>query len=436
VLAKALLVLLLVAANGFFVAAEFALVKVRLSEIRVLARAGSATARIVEQLLGHLDAYLSACQLGITLASLGLGWVGEPLVAHSLEPLFQQMGLPPGRVHFIAVPLAFAIITFLHITAGEQAPKIFAIRRYLPAARAIGLPLFVFYKIFRPFIWLLNSSSNLMLAAIGIRVQGGHNEIPTEQELRNLVLESTAGGHLTRREQRIIENVLDLEEKTARGYMVPRHQIVYLDRRDPMEIKLQKAVDSGRTRLPLCEDELDNVVGILHVKDVFQALAKGEPLSSLAAVARAPLYLPELITLDNLLLAFQKSRVPLALLVDEYGVLSGMITLEDVLEEVIGPVRDEFDTRGPDIVRRGEGRFEVDALCPIDQAVRTCRLVLTEAPQSATVGGVVVDLLGHIPHPGEQLSVPPQRITVLSAEPTRIRRLLIEPDVRPHGADE
>jgi CBS domain containing-hemolysin-like protein len=433
VLIKALLVLVLVAANGFFVAAEFALVKVRLGEIRVLARAGSTTARIVEQLLGRIDAYLSACQLGITLASLGLGWVGEPLVAASLAPLFEQLGLPVRHVHFVAVPLAFAIITFLHITAGQQAPKILAIKRSLPTARVIGVPIFLFYKIFRPFIWLLNSSSNLMLASIGIEVNGGHGEIPTEQELRHLVLESATGGNLTHRERRIIENVLDLEEKTARRYMVPRHQVLFLDRGDTMEVKLQQAVDSGRTRLPLCNGDLDNVVGIVHVKDVFQTLAKGGTVSSLAAMARPALFLPELITLDNLLMEFQRERVPLALLVDEYGVLSGMITLEDVLVEMLGPMRDEFETSGPGIIPKGAGRFDVDALCPIDKVTKNCRLVLPEESEADTIGGTVVDLLGRIPLAGEKVSLPPHVITILSAEPTHVLRVLIEPE--PHEAN-
>jgi CBS domain containing-hemolysin-like protein len=436
VLPKALLVLFLVAANGFFVAAEFALVKVRLGEIRVLAKAGSTTARIVELLLARLDAYLSACQLGITLASLALGWVGEPLVAHSLAPLFEHLGLPVEHVHFVAVPLAFAIITFLHITAGEQAPKILAIKRALPTARFIGVPLFLFYKAFRPFIWLLNSSSNLMLATVGIEADGAHGEIPTEQELRHLVLESATGGNLTQRERRIIENVLDLEEKTARRYMVPRHQVLFLDRRDTMEVKLQQAVDSGRTRLPLCNGDLDNVVGIVHVKDVFQTLAKGDTVSSLAAMAREALFLPELITLDDLLLEFQKERAPIALLVDEYGVLSGMITLEDVLVEMIGPMRDEFETSGPGIIPKGAGRFEVDALCPIDKVTKSCRLILPAESDADTIGGTVVDLLGRIPQAGEKVPLPPHIITILSAEPTHVLRVLIELEAREEDAEE
>lgn len=424
-LAKAVLVLLLVAANGFFVAAEFALVKVRLSEIRILAQTGSRTARMVERIMGRLDAYLSACQLGITLASLGLGWVGEPLVARTLEPIFAALGIPESKVHFVAFPIAFALITFLHITAGEQAPKILAIQKYTPTARTVSFPLYFFYKIFQPFIWFLNAASNRMLRMIGIHLDTAHGSILTEDELRQVLLDSVAGGHLTRRERLIIENVLDLEEKTARRYMVPRNQIVYLNRKDTMVEKLRKAAASGRTRLPLCEGDLEHIIGIVHVKDIFQAMASGEELTALVGVTRKALFLPELITLDALLREFQKGKTPLAMLVDEYGVVSGMITLEDVLEELVGPIQDEFDSEPPLIVKKGPNRFEVEAICPIDEVAKQCGMELPEEVRSDTVGGLVTDLLGHIPEVGEKVHVGRHTIVVLAAQPTRVQRVLI-----------
>ncbi len=432
---KVVLVLALVAVNGFFVAAEFALVKIRASELRMLVRAGSRSARMVQRILGRLDAYLSVCQLGITLASLVLGWVGEPLVAGMIKPLFESLGIPTDKVHFIAFPAALSIITFLHITAGEQAPKIYAIQRYMPTARVVGFPLFLFYSLSYPFIWFLNSSSNLMLRMVGIQVDPGHESTQTETELREVVLDSTAGGHLTRRERLIIENVLDLEKKTARRYMVPQSQILYLDRTDTMEEKLRVAAESGYTRLPLCEDDLDNIIGIVHIKDVFKALASGEQLTALVSLARKPLYLPELITLDALLREFQRARLPTAILIDEYGVVSGMITIERVLEELVGPLLDESDVEPDHVTQIGPDRYEVDALCPIDQVVKQCRVLLPPDTTADTIGGVVTDLLGHIPVPGESVAIGNHDMTVLQEERTRIQRVRIV-KVRSEGEDE
>jgi CBS domain containing-hemolysin-like protein len=230
-----LFVLFLVAATGFFVAAEFALVKIRLSEIRASAEAGSRAARSVQDVVGRLDAYLSACQLGITLASLGLGWAGEPLVADMLEPPFHTLKIPADRTHYVALPLAFGTITFLHITAGERAPKILAICKYQPPSVAVSLPLAVICKIFRPFIWVLKSPSNLMLRTIGIQIVSEHGRSTSEDELGRNLVESAESGYVTVRERLIMENVLDLEEKTARSAMLPRNRVEIIDRTDPIE---------------------------------------------------------------------------------------------------------------------------------------------------------------------------------------------------------
>ena len=430
---KVFLVLGLVAANGFFVAAEFALVKVRRSEVLQAARAGSRSARMVARLLQRLDAYLSACQLGITLASLGLGWVGEPLVARTLEPIFAAWAIPAETVHYFSFPIAFLLITFLHITAGEQAPKIAAIHKYQAASRIVSYPLYYFYRIFQPFIWLLNESSNLMLRAVGIRVEGGHGEAPTEDQLRLLLGDSRAAGEVTHREQLIMENVLDLEEKIARRCMLPRNQIVYIDRNDPMEAKLKKAAESGHTRLPLCEDDLDHIIGIVHVKDVFQAMVADDQLTALVGLARAPLYVPETITLDRLLHSFQREHTVLAMVEDEYGV-SGMITLENVIEELVGPIEDEFDSTEPAIVKRGSGRWEVDALCPIAEAIAKLELVIGDT-EVDTLGGLVTDLIGHIPAKGDRVAVGDCEITVLEAAHTHAKRLLVSRNKPASGAD-
>ncbi len=412
-------------ANGFFVASEFALVKIRLSEIRASAEAGSKTARMVENIIEHLDAYLSACQLGITLASLGLGWVGEPLVARSLEPLFRLMGFPEQNVHYIAFPVAFSVITFLHITAGEQVPKIMAIHKHKPTSFAISLPLAIFYRIFKPFIWVLNSSSNLMLRAVGIRMTSAHEASHTEDELRFILLDAARGGHVSRRERLIMENVLDLEEKSARSAMLPRNQIVFLDCTDPIDEQLRIAAESGHTRLPLCNEDLEHVVGIVHLKDVFKVLATGKQVEDLAPLAREATYFPETMSLDKLLREFQRRRVMIALLVDEYGVISGLITLENVIEELVGQIQDEFDSETPLIIEKAPDIFEIDATCGIETVRQRLAIQLPNL-QADTIGGAVIEAFGYIPNIGETVELGRHMVTVLSADPRRIQKLRVE----------
>ena len=428
-----IIVLLLVAFNGFFVAAEFALVKIRLSEIEVLAKDGGRTAQIVRNILLSLDTYLSSCQLGVTLGSLGLGWFSERTVAALLEPLVLSLGFSAETSHLIAIPVAFVIMTFLLITAGELVPKFVALQKYRQVALAIGIPLVVFYKVFRPFIWLLNVSANLMLRCLGIRVMNEQDGAITEPELRMTLVTMVAGGEVTRRERRIMENVLDLEEKVARRYMLPRNQIVYLNQHDEKDTKLRVVAESGHTRFPLCNEDLDQIVGIVHVKDLFRNLFDEKGASSLEEIARDPLFLPETIRLDALLLEFQRRNTMLAVLVDEFGTVSGMITLENVLEELVGPIQDEFDSEAPLIVRTGPHRFEVEASCPVDQVIRACGLQLPDELTSDTTGGVMIELLGHIPRQGEQVRAGAHLMTALRVETTRVQRLRID---RMAGTDE
>jgi CBS domain containing-hemolysin-like protein len=420
-----LFVFLLVAANGFFVAAEFALVKVRASEFSPTDVPAKGATRLAHNMMKNLDVYLSACQLGITLASLALGWVGEPMVATMLEPAFKALGLPEENVHFAAFPIAFVIITFLHLTVGEQAPKIGAIQKARATVLFIAYPLAVFYRLFKPFIALINISSNAMLRAVGLTPVSEHDQIITEEEVRVILTQSAAMGHLGTGERRMLENVLDLEDKIARRYMVPRSQIVYLDKADNMEEKL-KVARSGHTRFPLCEDGLDHIVGIIHVKDVFNAMSQGEALTSLVQFARKPLFLPETIHLDVLMKEFQRSKNHLAILVDEYGSVSGMITLENVIEEMIGAIDDEFDVEKPFVVKKGEGRFEVDAACPVGEFARRCGVVVPEDSEVDSVGGLLIEALGHIPQNGETVRLGEHELTVLESEPTRVLRVLVE----------
>jgi CBS domain containing-hemolysin-like protein len=421
----------LIFVNGFFVAAEFALVKVRASQIDRLAEQGNWAAKLTSRALDHLDAYLSASQLGITVASLALGYEIDQVIELFFEPQLKKLGLgeglPIGGLRLtLAWVLAFSIVTFLHMALGEQAPKSLAIRSAKTIALWTAPVLIAFYYLFFPFIWLLNNASNLMLRLIGLG-KFDHAEVShTEEELRHIVAESVAGGHLSRNERTMIENVLNLEQKTAKRVMVPRPDIVYLSLSRPLEDNLRIARQAGHTRYPLCEDDLTTVLGMIHVKDLFRLGGPSNARLDLRKSLRRIPFLPESLRLDQLLGEFQKNRVHLAMLLDEYGGVVGMVSLENVLEELVGPIQDEFDRESPLVVDKGEGTFEVDSTCPLDVLESSCGLEVPET-DAETAGGLILDLLGRVAKVGDRVTVDGHVLTVVKADPTRIRTIKVEP---------
>jgi len=425
----------LVFVNGFFVAAEFALVKVRTSQIEQLVEQGNWAAKLVSRALDHLDAYLSASQVGITVASLGLGWAIEKRVVHNIELWLghNQMEGSEFTLGFLslsvvsAVPIAaFAFVTFLHVALGEQAPKTLAIRSAKIVALWTVPPLMAIYFIFWPVIWLLNSASNLTLWMLGLGNTDESEVSHTEEELRHIVAESVAGGHLSRNERIMIENVLNLEAKTAKRIMVHRADIVYLNLSRPVEDNLRVARQAGHTRYPLCEDDLTTVIGMIHVKDLVRAGAASNGRPDLRKLARKVPFLPESLRLDALLVEFQRNRVHLAMLIDEYGSVVGMVSLENVLEELVGPIQDEFDREVPQVTPLGDGAFEVDATCPLDVLSERCGVKVPET-EAETAGGLILDLLGRLAKTGDSVIVDGYRLVVIRADPTRIRRIRVEP---------
>lgn len=420
----------LVFVNGFFVAAEFALVKVRTSQIDQLVERGSWAAKMTSRALDHLDAYLSASQLGITVASLALGTAIEEKVAPGLIELLIWMGVPginevTGPIRAAVWFLALSLITFLHMALGEQAPKSLAIRAATPIALWTAPVLVAFYYLFFPIIWLLNAASHATLWMIGLG-STDHAEVShTEEELRHIVAESVAGGHLSRSERIMIENVLSLEDKTARRIMVPRPDIVYLSLSRPLDDNLRIARQAGHTRYPLCDDDLTTVRGMIHVKDLFRAGPTNSNRPDLLRIARKVPFLPETLHLNQLLMEFQRNRVHLAILIDEYGSIVGMVSLENVLEELVGPIQDEFDRETPLVNPIGDGSFDVDAACPLDVLATVCGVAVPET-EAETAGGLILDLLGRLALIGDHVLVDGHRLTVTQADPTRIRRLRVE----------
>ena len=425
----------LVLLNGFFVAAEFALVKLRPINIEPLVAKGDPRAKVASHMLQHMDTYLSASQLGITLASLGLGWVGEPAFAWLLEPLVMKIpGATPAIVHTVSLTAAFVMITVLHIVIGEQAPKSFAIRKATATTLWVALPLFAFFKLTYPVIWVLNKSSIGLIKLVGIEPATEHELVHSEEELR-LLLSSGDAARLSEHKREIIDNVFELSLRTARQVMVPRAQVVYLSQSDPLERNLEIARRSGHTRFPLCKGHLDEVIGIVHIKDLFRA---NKPLRSLEDVKRPIEFVPETLTLDRLLRRMQKERMHVCAVVDEYGGVSGIVTLENVIEELVGEIRDEFDVEEkPELIQKEENLYRVSGGMLVMDLEDELGIEFSERDED-TVAGVVMSELGREARVGDCVTMGPIELEVLEVHHHTIKTLHVkvnqpEPQVSAEG---
>ena len=414
-----LLGLLLVLLNGFFVAAEFALVKLRPTQLESEGEAGLRM-RLLQHMLAHLDAYLSATQLGITLASLALGWVGEPAFAWLLRPPLARLGAGEVLVHSIAATAAFLIIMVLHIVVGEQAPKTLAIRKPFEASLWVSLPLYGFYRVTFPAIWLLNRAANGLLQLFGVEPATEGELGHSEEELR-LLLASTEE-ELSQQKRELLDNVFELSHRVARQIMVPRGDVVYLSTTKGVEENLRLARTSGHTRFPLCRGSLDQAIGLVHIKDLFRL---DGPPPSLEEIARPLTFVPETLTLDQLLRRMRGERVHLAAVLDEYGGTSGIVTLENVIEEIVGQIQDEFDLERPELVPLGPGRYQVDARMLVEDLEDALKIEFSERDED-TIGGVVLSELGRRPRVGDVVEVGPLRMRVVDAELNRIKSVELE----------
>jgi CBS domain containing-hemolysin-like protein len=420
--AKLAVVMALVLLNGFFVVAEFALVKIRDSQLNTLAAEGVKRTALVKQVKNNLNAYLSACQVGITAASLGLGWLGEPFLARMLQPFFALAGIESTAViKSISFALAFSAITFLHIVLGEQAPKILAIRKAMPAALFVSTPLRWFYAIFKPAIWFLNAASNWVLRHI-LRVEPiAEGELAhSEEELRLILRESEKSAEVTPLGRELVFNVLDLRDRVVRDIMTPRGEIVYLDLEDDFDTNVKKAIESRHTRFPLCRENLDNTVGLIHIKELLPMMR--DPHPDLLKIKRELIPLPEMMPLEKLLKLFLGKHAHLALVVDEFGGTVGMVTLENVLEELVGDIQDEFDFEKEEFRKISANEFTVDGALGLYELNELAKLELESADVS-TIGGYVTHLLGHLPKQGEQVKIGNYLVTVSQTDGRRVNQL-------------
>ncbi|MDB6173097.1 MAG: corC 2 [Chthoniobacteraceae bacterium] len=419
---KILGILVLVFLNGFFVAAEFALVKIRGSQLEALAEEGSKSAVRAKLITQNLEAYLSACQLGITLASLGLGWVGEPFLAQMIQPAFMQIGVTSEAVvRSVSFAFAFSGITFLHIVLGEQAPKIFAIRRALAATLAVSGPLVFFYTIFKPAIWFLNVSSNTLLRkAFQIEPVSEHELAHSEEELRLILAENASAEEVTPIGKEILINALDMRRRVVRDITTPRGEVTFLNTDESFEENFKVAQESQHTRFPLCQGHLDNTVGSVHIKDLLTLMR--EPQPDLHKIKRDIFPVPEMMPLEKLLSLFLSKHGHLALVVDEYGGTVGIVTLDNILAELVGDIQDEFDADKPELRRVSEGEFIVEGSLGLYELNDLIGLDLESADVS-TVGGYVTHLIGHLPKQGEQTRIEDYLVTITQTDGRRVVQL-------------
>ncbi|MEK0314473.1 hemolysin family protein [Cohnella sp. 56] len=396
-------IFILVFLNGFFVAAEFAMVKVRGSRIDTLVQEGNARARFALHLTSHLDAYLSACQLGITLASLGLGWIGEPAIADAIEPLFGVLGLPESWVHPLSFVIAFTLITVLHIVLGELAPKTLAIRQAEKITLWAAGPLILFARIMNPFIWLLNGMANGLLRLFGIAPASESSSAHTEEEIRILMKESHESGLIDNTELALMDNIFDFADTTAREIMIPRTEMVCLYAAHSFEANKSVALKEMHTRYPLCDDDKDDIIGFIHIKDLLKL--PDDAVHDIRELARPMTTVPESMPISTLLKLMQKRKTQIAILIDEYGGTSGLVTLEDIMEELVGEIQDEFDEERPDMERVDEYTLSVSGLVLIEEINSEFGLDIPSDDYD-TIGGWMYS----------QIEIPPRKYQTIELE--------------------
>lgn len=420
--------LFLVVLNGFFVAAEFALVKVRGSQVEELVRQKRPFANTAKWLVVRLEDSLSAGQLGITMASLALGWVGEPAFARLLEPMLTGIGITSSAlVHGIAFTVAFTLITALHLVIGEQAPKIFAIRRPEQMVLWCAVPMKIFCILSYPLLVSLNKLTSMILQALGVEGGAGSHDTPhSEDEIRALLREAHIHGDVTRNEQRLIDAVFEFDDMICRRVMVARNDVEFLSVDQSLEDCIQQARRSRHTRFPLCNGSLDDVIGVIHIKDLVGLTVDADV--DLKSMARPRKNVPEHMQISRLLQHFQATRQHMAFVMDEYGTTIGIVTLENVIEQIVGAVQDEFDLETPDIVPDGPNSYIVQGSASIDVVARVLNLDLGVHHDVDTFSGLLMEIAGTIPQEGDKVQLNGASAVVAEVKGSRAVRIKVKLD--------
>jgi len=390
--AKLLLTIFLVLLNGFFVAAEFAIVKVRSSQIEVNQDINERTSNAAKRIVNHLDSYLAATQLGITLASLGLGWVGESSLTPVIVKLFEVVGLTSPSwtaiAHNVAFPAAFVIITILHIVFGELAPKSIAIQYPTKTTFTVAWPLRAFYFVFKPLIVLMNGLANVILRAIGIHpIHGG--EIHTEEELKMIITESSEGGAIEESERNLIQNVFEFDDRRVMNIQTLRKNVSAININTSVKDALDYAINEGYSRYPVYEEEFDNIKGVIYAKDLIKQLLENPNQTEIEGLLREPIFISENALIKNVMKQFQKKHMQIAIVTNEVGEVAGIASMEDILEELVGEIQDEYDNEDPIVSRVSEGVYNINAHNAISDINRLVPFRFEESEHYDTLAGLI-----------------------------------------------
>jgi CBS domain containing-hemolysin-like protein len=416
---------LFVLTNGFFVAAEFSLVSVRRTRIAELAARGEAGAEAVQKAIENPDRVIAATQLGITLSSLALGWIGEPALSHLIAPvvsLFPQT-LRSDISHSISAALAFTVITFLHVVIGELAPKSIALQNPERTSMIVARPTLFTERLFKPAIWALNGAGNGLLRLVGIQPASGHQLVHSVEELKMLVDASTESGVMEQDEGDMLQAIFDLGEMIVRQVMVPRTEVVAVEADTPLEEIIHLATQSTYTKFPVYEDSLDQIIGVVHVKDLLKVMQSPNCTDCLArSIAREALFVPETLSVNALLRLFRDKRQHIAIVLDEYGGTGGLVTLEDLLEEIVGEVSDPFDSSAPGFQTLPDGSILIDGLTLIEDVNQQLHLDLHDEYYD-TIAGYVMGRLGRIPRLHDVVEGDGVRLQVEEMDRLRVARV-------------
>jgi CBS domain containing-hemolysin-like protein len=418
------LTLFFVFLNGFFVAAEFAIVKVRSSQIELRIRTGSKLASISKNIIQKLDVYLAATQLGITMASLGLGWIGESVVTVLILDLMRFIGIDisPQLAHKIALPLAFATITCLHIIFGEQAPKSLAILRSEQVTLMLALPLRIFYLIFKPIILLLNFLSNRVIILLGFERITEEHGLHSSEEIRYLLEESSKSGIIAKTEHKLLENVFEFSDTPVKQIMVPHNKIVAVEIKMSSDDIMNTFIEQGYSRLPVYKDSIDNIIGIIYAKDMISML-NHRNLIIINDIIRLPFFVGEDYKISRLLHSFQKERNHIAIVLDEFGGTAGIVTMEDILEEIVGEIQDEYDEEQPSVEKINDNEFVILASSTIGDTNDFLPVPLPESEDYESVGGLIMNITGRIPETNEIIPIDSYSCKILKRSKRNIEKI-------------
>lgn len=403
-----LITLFLILLNGFFVAAEFALVKVRSSQLDVKAKKGSSRARLAKRLIEKLDSYLSASQLGITLASLALGAVGEETISNLLKSSFPS--LQGDANHGISLTIALTLLTFFHVTIGEQIPKMIGIKYSIQAVMFVAWPMRIFFFVFSPFIWFLNKTSNTVLRIFGVK--SIEENVHSEEELRLILTESEEGGAIKPSENELIQNVFDFDDRIVKQIMVPQNRVSAIDVELGRNEVTKSVIEEGFSRIPIYLGDIDHVIGIVHTKDLLKALIDNT-FRSIKDIMRPAHFVPESMKINELLRDFQKHHIQMAIVTNEFGATAGIITMEDIIEEIVGEIQDEHDEEKPNVEKKSDIEFIVNAQATIVDVNDALPVALPENPHYETVSGYINFIFGRIPAVNDKRQKDGYEITIL-----------------------